>query len=177
MTINAPAMWLLALYVTVAEEQGADLAKLAGTTQNDIIKEYLSRGTHIFPPGPSLRLTTDTIAWTVATTPLWNPVNICSYHLQEAGATPVQEIGFALATAVAVLDAVREAGQVPAGTLRQRGGPHLVLRQRRRPVRRGDGEDARPDPALGPRSPRSATASPIRRRAGCATGFRSIRSG
>src|SRR5262245_31858862 len=113
MTINAPAMWLLALYVTVAQEHGADLAKLAGTTQNDIIKEYLSRGTHIFPPAESLRLTTDTIAWTVANTPLWNPVNICSYHLQEAGATPVQEIGFALATAIAILDAVRDSGQVP----------------------------------------------------------------
>jgi (2R)-ethylmalonyl-CoA mutase len=113
MTINAPAMWLLALYVTVAQEQGADLSRLAGTTQNDIIKEYLSRGTHIFPPAESLRLTTDTIAWTVANTPLWNPVNICSYHLQEAGATPVQEIGFALATAVAVLDVVRDRGQVP----------------------------------------------------------------
>ncbi len=113
MTINAPAMWLLALYVTVAEEHGADLATIAGTTQNDIIKEYLSRGTHIFPPAESLRLTTDTIAWTVAHTPLWNPVNICSYHLQEAGATPVQEVGFALATAVAVLDAVRDSGQVP----------------------------------------------------------------
>src|SRR5215475_14141396 len=113
MTINAPAIWLLALYVTVAEEHGADLAKLTGTTQNDIIKEYLSRGTHIFPPAESLRLTSDTIAWTVANTPQWNPVNICSYHLQEAGATPVQEVGFALATAVAVLDAVRESGQVP----------------------------------------------------------------
>ncbi|HEU0239865.1 MAG TPA: methylmalonyl-CoA mutase family protein, partial [Micromonosporaceae bacterium] len=114
MTINAPAMWLFALYVTVAEEHGADLAKLSGTTQNDIIKEYLSRGTHIFPPAESLRLTTDTIAWTVANSPLWNPVNICSYHLQEAGATPVQEIGFALATAIAILDAVRASGQVPA---------------------------------------------------------------
>jgi ethylmalonyl-CoA mutase len=112
MTINATAMWLLALYVTVAQEQGAPLDKLAGTTQNDIVKEYLSRGTHIFPPGPSLRLTTDTIAWTVTHCPQWNPVNICSYHLQEAGATPVQEVAFALATAVAVLDAVRESGQV-----------------------------------------------------------------
>src|SRR5215468_8298925 len=112
MTINAPAMWLLALYVTVAQEHGADPGRLAGTTQNDIIKEYLSRGTHIFPPAESLRLTVDTIAWTVANTPLWNPVNICSYHLQEAGATPVQEVGFALATAVGVLDAVRESGQV-----------------------------------------------------------------
>jgi (2R)-ethylmalonyl-CoA mutase len=112
MTINAPAMWLLALYVTVAQEQGAPLARLSGTTQNDIVKEYLSRGTYIFPPGPSLRLTTDMIAWTVANCPKWNPVNICSYHLQEAGATPVQEVGFALATAVAVLDAVRDSGQV-----------------------------------------------------------------
>jgi (2R)-ethylmalonyl-CoA mutase len=113
MTINAPAMWLLALYVTVAQDQGADIAQLSGTTQNDIIKEYLSRGTHIFPPTESMRLTSDTIAWTVQHAPQWNPVNICSYHLQEAGATPVQEIGFALATAVAVLDAVRDAGQVP----------------------------------------------------------------
>ncbi|MDP9797381.1 (2R)-ethylmalonyl-CoA mutase [Catenuloplanes nepalensis] len=113
MTINAPAMWLLALYAVVAAEQGAEVAALVGTTQNDIVKEYLSRGTHIFPPGPSLRLTTDTIAWTVAHAPRWNPVNICSYHLQEAGATPVQEVGFALATAVAVLDAVRDSGQVP----------------------------------------------------------------
>ncbi|MGW0431129.1 protein meaA [Micromonospora sp. NPDC003197] len=115
MTINATAMWLLALYVVTAEEQGAAADQLAGTTQNDIVKEYLSRGTHIFPPGPSLRLTTDTVAWTVGNVPRWNPVNICSYHLQEAGATPVQEVGFALATAVAVLDAVRDSGQVPAG--------------------------------------------------------------
>jgi (2R)-ethylmalonyl-CoA mutase len=112
MTINATAMWLLALYVTVAEEQSADPARLAGTTQNDIVKEYLSRGTHIFPPGPSLRLTADTVAWTVANTRAWNPVNICSYHLQEAGATPVQEVAFALATAIAVLDAVRDSGQL-----------------------------------------------------------------
>ncbi|MER7007435.1 protein meaA [Dactylosporangium sp. NPDC000555] len=114
MTINATAMWLLALYVTCAREQGVALERLSGTTQNDIVKEYLSRGTHIFPPGPSLRLTTDTIAWTVANCPKWNPVNICSYHLQEAGATPVQEVAFAIATAIAVLDAVRESGQVPA---------------------------------------------------------------
>ncbi|WP_426510483.1 protein meaA [Dactylosporangium sp. McL0621] len=113
MTINATAMWLFALYVTCAREHGVDIARLAGTTQNDIVKEYLSRGTHIFPPGPSLRLTTDTIAWTVANCPRWNPVNICSYHLQEAGATPVQEVAFALATAIAVLDAVRDSGQVP----------------------------------------------------------------
>ncbi len=117
MTINAPAMWLLALYVTVAREQGAPLSALQGTTQNDIMKEYLSRGTYIFPPGPSLRLTADLIAWTVVNCPKWNPVNICSYHLQEAGATPVQEVGFALATAAAVLDAVRDSGQIPAGRM------------------------------------------------------------
>jgi (2R)-ethylmalonyl-CoA mutase len=113
MTINATAMWLLALYQVVAEEQGADIAKLAGTTQNDIIKEYLSRGTYVFPPGPSVRLTTDVIAYTVARMPRWNPINVCSYHLQEAGATPVQEIAYAVCTAIAVLDAVRDSGQVP----------------------------------------------------------------
>ncbi|MFF5408248.1 protein meaA [Streptomyces misionensis] len=113
MTINATAMWLLALYQVVAEEQGADITKLQGTTQNDIVKEYLSRGTHVFPPGPSLRLTTDMIAYTVSHIPKWNPINICSYHLQEAGATPVQEIAYAMSTAIAVLDAVRDGGQVP----------------------------------------------------------------
>ncbi|RKN18056.1 protein meaA [Micromonospora musae] len=114
MTINAPAMWLLALYGTVATEQGWTASMLTGTTQNDIIKEYLSRGTHIFPPAASLRLTADVVAHALEAMPRWNPVNICSYHLQEAGATPVQEVGFALATAVAVLDAVRDCGQVPA---------------------------------------------------------------
>ncbi|MFF3646618.1 protein meaA [Streptomyces sp. NPDC002564] len=113
MTINATAMWLLALYQVVAEEQGADIAELQGTTQNDIVKEYLSRGTHVFPPVPSLRLTTDMITYTVAHIPKWNPINICSYHLQEAGATPVQEIAYAMSTAIAVLDAVRDSGQVP----------------------------------------------------------------
>jgi (2R)-ethylmalonyl-CoA mutase len=112
MTINAPAMWLLALYLTAAEEQGADIAQLAGTTQNDIIKEYLSRGTYVFPPVPSLRLITDMITYTVHHVPRWNPINVCSYHLQEAGATPVQEVAFALGTAIAVLDAVRASGQV-----------------------------------------------------------------
>jgi (2R)-ethylmalonyl-CoA mutase len=112
MTINATAMWLLALYVTVAREQDADLTTLTGTTQNDIIKEYLSRGTYVFPPGPSLRLITDMVAWTVANVPRWNPINICSYHLQEAGATPVQEIAYSISTAIAVLDAVRDSGQV-----------------------------------------------------------------
>jgi (2R)-ethylmalonyl-CoA mutase len=113
LTINATAMWLLALYQVVAEEQGADVAQLAGTTQNDIIKEYLSRGTYVFPPGPSLRLITDMVAYTVSAMPQWNPTNICSYHLQEAGATPVQEIAYAMCTAIAVLDAVRDGGQVP----------------------------------------------------------------
>jgi (2R)-ethylmalonyl-CoA mutase len=117
MTINATAMWLLALYVITAEEQGADtpeaLRRLSGTTQNDIIKEYLSRGTYAFPPAPSLRLVTDVVAWTVQHMPRWNPVNICSYHLQEAGATPVQEVAYALCTAIAVLDRVRDGGQVP----------------------------------------------------------------
>jgi (2R)-ethylmalonyl-CoA mutase len=113
MTINATAMWLLALYQVVAEEQGADPSTLGGTTQNDIIKEYLSRGTYVFPPGPSLRLITDMVAYTVTAMPRWNPVNVCSYHLQEAGATPVQEIAYAMCTAIAVLDAVRASGQVP----------------------------------------------------------------
>src|SRR5215210_522763 len=117
MTINATAMWLLALYQVVAEEQdgGGDavVPLLAGTTQNDILKEYLSRGTYAFPPAASMRLTVDLIAYTVAHMPRWNPINICSYHLQEAGATPVQELAFALSTAIAVLDAVRDSGQVP----------------------------------------------------------------
>ncbi|MEO0383457.1 MAG: protein meaA [Pseudomonadota bacterium] len=113
MTINATAPWLLALYVAVADEQGADRGKLAGTTQNDIIKEYLSRGTYVFPPEPSMRLTTDMIGWTYKNTPKWNPMNVCSYHLQEAGATPVQELSFALATAIAVLDTVKARGIIP----------------------------------------------------------------
>jgi len=113
MTINATAMWLLALYVSVAEEHGADPNQLAGTTQNDIIKEYLSRGTYVFPPGPSLRLITDMVAWTVSNVPKWNPINICSYHLQEVGATPAQEVAYAMSTAIAVLDSVRDSGQVP----------------------------------------------------------------
>ncbi len=126
MTINATAMWVLALYQVVAEEQAAEAAEaagepvdptavvraLAGTTQNDIIKEYLSRGTYVFGPAPSLRLTTDLVAHTVEAMPRWNPVNICSYHLQEAGATPVQEIAYAMCTAIAVLDAVRDSGRV-----------------------------------------------------------------
>lgn len=114
MTINATAPWLLALYVAAADEQGADRAQLSGTTQNDIIKEYLSRGTYVFPPAPSLRLTRDVIAWTYRAMPKWNPMNVCSYHLQEAGATPVQELSFALATAIAILDEVRASGAIDA---------------------------------------------------------------
>ncbi len=112
MTINATAAWLLGLYVTVAEENGVERSALSGTTQNDIIKEYLSRGTYAFPPEPSLRLIADMVAFSVNEVPRWNPTNICSYHLQEAGATPVQEIAYALSTAIAVLDEVKARGQV-----------------------------------------------------------------
>jgi (2R)-ethylmalonyl-CoA mutase len=116
MTINATAPWLLALYVAAAERQGVARADLQGTVQNDIIKEYLSRGTYVFPPRPSLKLVTDVIAFTAREMPRWNPTNVCSYHLQEAGATPTQELAFALATAIAVLDAVRASGEVaPSG--------------------------------------------------------------
>ncbi len=116
MTINATAAWLMALYIAVADEQGAPRKDLQGTTQNDIIKEYLSRGTYVFPPGPSMRLTKDVILFTTRELPRWNPMNVCSYHLQEAGATPVQELAYALATAVAVLDAVKASGDVDAET-------------------------------------------------------------
>jgi len=115
MTINATAAWLLALYVALADEQGVARSTLQGTTQNDIIKEYLSRGTHVFPPAPSMRLTKDVILFTTREMPKWNPINVCSYHLQEAGATPVQELAFALATAIAVLDTVQTSGAVEAG--------------------------------------------------------------
>src|ERR1700760_799876 len=114
MTINATAAWLMALYVAPADEQGAPRPALQGTTQNDIIKEYLSRGTYVFPPAPSMRLIQDTILFATREMPKWNPMNVCSYHLQEAGATPVQELAFALATAVAVLDQVKASGEVPA---------------------------------------------------------------
>ena len=113
MTINAPAAWMLSLYIALADRQGVARSDLSGTTQNDIIKEYLSRGTYIFPPEPSLRLTSDVVSFTYSQVPKWNPLNVCSYHLQEAGATPEQELSFALATAIAVLDAVRDSGQVP----------------------------------------------------------------
>jgi (2R)-ethylmalonyl-CoA mutase len=112
MTINATAAWLLALYIGTAEENGVEASALQGTTQNDIIKEFLARGTYAFPPGPSMRLIADMVAYTVTEVPKWNPINICSYHLQEAGATPVQEIAYSMANAIAVLDAVRE--RVPA---------------------------------------------------------------
>ena len=114
MTINATAPWLMALYVAVADEQGAPRAGLTGTTQNDIVKEYLSRGSYVFAPGPSLRLTKDLILFCVRETPKWNPMNVCSYHLQEAGATPVQELSYALATAIGVLDMVRDSGEIDA---------------------------------------------------------------
>ena len=112
MTINATAAWLLALYVTVGEENGAERAALAGTTQNDILKEYLARGTYAFPPEASMRLTADVVSFTVNEVPKWNPINVCSYHLQEAGATPVQEIAFTLSNAIAVLDEVKRRGQI-----------------------------------------------------------------
>ncbi len=116
MTINATAAWLLSLYIAAAEEQGANSKLLQGTTQNDIIKEYLSRGTYVFPPEHSLRLIVDMISYTVNEVPKWNPINICSYHLQEAGATPVQEIAFSICNAMAVLDAVKASGKVPDET-------------------------------------------------------------
>lgn len=112
MTINAPTAWVLALYLNTAKKQGADMSRLLGTTQNDILKEYLSRGTYIFPPGPSMQLTSEVIGYTVNHIPKWNPINVCSYHLQEAGATPVQELAFTLANAMEVLDTVRRRGEV-----------------------------------------------------------------
>ena len=123
MTINAPAAWMLALYIANAETQGVDQHLLTGTTQNDIVKEYLSRGTYIFPPEPSRRLIVDMIAYTVRHVPRWNPINVCSYHLQEAGATPVQELAYTMATAIGVLDAVRDSGQVDPADF-----PHVVGR-------------------------------------------------
>jgi len=123
MTINATAAWLWGLYLALAEEQGADLNQLLGTTQNDIVKEYLSRGTYIFAPEPSKRLIVDMIAYGMTNAAKWNPVNVCSYHLQEAGATPVQEIAYALATAIDILDAVRDSGKVEPAQM-----PHVVGR-------------------------------------------------
>ncbi len=122
MTVNANALWILALYIAVAKRQNADISGLRGTTQNDIIKEYLSRGTYIFPPSQSLRLTADLIIYTVENMPKWNPINICSYHLQEAGANPVQEIAFTLSNAICVLDRVKDTGKVPADRFAQAVG-------------------------------------------------------
>ena len=147
MTINATAAWLLALYMTVAEENGVDRHSLQGTTQNDIIKEFLSRGTYAFPPEPSMRLIADMIAFTVDEVPRWNPINICSYHLQEAG----RDAG--AGDRVLALDrAGRARPRAPArarGDLPARLRPHLVLRERRHPLRRGAREAARDGPALG----------------------------
>jgi (2R)-ethylmalonyl-CoA mutase len=123
MTINATAAWLWGLYLALADEQGVDYSQLQGTTQNDIVKEYLSRGTFVYAPEPSKRLIVDMIAFGINHVPKWNPINVCSYHLQEAGATPVQEIAYALATAIDILDAVRDSGKVEAHQM-----PHVVGR-------------------------------------------------
>ena len=129
MTINATAAWLLSLYIAVADQTGASRDKLTGTIQNDIIKEYLSRGTYVFPPEPSLRLIKDTIVFSFKNVPKWNPTNVCSYHLQEAGATPVQDLAYALATAIAVLDTVKASGEFPAAEFGEGGWSRVVLRQ------------------------------------------------
>ena len=176
MTINATAAWLLGLYVANAEDQGWRPAMLAGTTQNDIVKEYLSRGTYIFPPGPSLRLTVDTIAYTVRHVPKWNPINVCSYHLQEAGATPVQEIAYALATAIGVLDGVRSRARSTRVRAARRGRPHQLLRELERPLRGGDLQDAGLHRACGTASAASATGSTTPSSAASATACRSTRS-
>jgi len=149
MTINATAPWLLALYVALAEEQGADPAALTGTVQNDIIKEYLSRGTYIFPPAPSLRLIGDVIVYATRALPKWNPTNVCSYHLQEAGATPVEELAFALATALAVLDQVRASGEVSEEGIPQVVWAYQLLRECRTAVHHRNLQDARLHRALG----------------------------
>jgi (2R)-ethylmalonyl-CoA mutase len=156
MTINATAMWLLALYVGLARERGEDVSKLQGTTQNDIVKEYLARGTYIFPPDASLRLIAEMYEYCLDELPSWNPSNICSYHLQEAGATPVQELAFALANAIGTLDEVR---QRAGGPLSDRRRPDELLRQLRHPLRRRDVQGARLHGALGRDHPR-----PLRRR-------------
>ena len=136
MTINATAAWLLALYIAAANEQGVPREKLQGTTQNDIIKEYLSRGTYVFPPGPSMRLIKDVIFFTTKEMPKWNPMNVCSYHLQEAGATPVQELAYALATGVAVLDAVKASSAVEGAAFADCAG-RISLRRFKSEVQQG----------------------------------------
>ena len=143
MTINATAAWLLALYAALAEEQGADKAKLTGTVQNDILKEYLSRGTYVFPPAPSLRLVKDVIVYTAREMPKWNPTNVCSYHLQEAGATPAQELAFALATRRGRARCGEEFGRSASGRFSRARRPHQLLRQCRRALHHRSREDAR----------------------------------
>ena len=155
MTINATAAWLLGLYVAHAQDKGVDPARLAGTTQNDIVKEYLSRGTYIFPPGPSLRLTVDTIAYTVRHAPRWNPINVCSYHLQEAGATPTQEIAYALGDRHRRARRRARLGQDRPGRTARGGRPHQLLRELQRPLRRGDLQDAGLHRHVGPHLPRA----------------------
>ena len=175
MTINATAAWLLALYVALADEQGAAREKLQGTTQNDIIKEYLSRGTYVFPPAPSMRLTKDVILFTTREMPKWNPINVCSYHLQEAGATPVQELAFALATAIAVLDTVQASGAVERRAFGEVVG---AFRSSSMPGCASSPSCARcaHSPSCGTRSQPSATASMIPNSGSFATACRSIRS-
>ena len=177
MTINATAMWLFGMYLALADEQGVPYASLQGTTQNDILKEYLSRGTYIFPPEASKRLTVDLVAFTVQHVPVWNPINVCPYHLQEAGASPVQELAYGLANAIAVLDAVRDSGQIPKRRVPQRRRAHLVLHRCRRALRRRDVQDARVRRGCGTTSAASATACKTRSCAGSATACRSTRSG
>ena len=175
MTINATAAWLLALYMAAAEENGVARDALQGTTQNDIIKEYLSRGTYAFPPGPSMRLIADTIAFTVDEVPKWNPINICSYHLQEAGATPAQEIAYSISTAIAVLDAVVRRGAGRETSL----ASSAASRSSSTPA----SGSSRSTPSCarwascGSSSGVSATASRIRAICACATACRSTRSG
>ena len=144
-----PRPGCLSLYVALADEQGVDRGKLTGTVQNDIMKEYLSRGTYVFPPAPSLRLIKDVIVYAAREMPKWNPTNVCSYHLQEAGATPAQELAFALATAEAVLDEVRNSGEVSAEEFPQVARPHLLLRQCRRALHHRGVQDARLRRSLG----------------------------
>ena len=176
MTINATAAWLLALYVTVAEENGIAPEALKGTTQNDIIKEYLSRGTYAFPPGPSMRLIADTVAFAVNEMPSWNPTNVCSYHLQEAGATPVQEIAYSLSTAIAVLDEVKRRGGVAEGDFPRSSAASPSSSTPASGSSRSTRSCGRCR-ACGRRSAASATASPIRSCFAFATASRSTPSG
>ena len=173
MTINATAAWLLALYIAVAEEQGAPRGSLQGTTQNDIIKEYLSRGTYVFPPAPSHAADHRRRSPSPrGRLPKWNPMNVCSYHLQEAGATPVQELAFALATAIAVLDDVKASARSPTKDFPRGGRPHLLLRQRRHPLRHRAVQDARLRRAVGRDRARALRHRPTRSTAASAMACR-----